>query len=64
MNAESAVKSTSALSSGDRETRKEALSISWELLGSAGMAPACAWSRLAWSRISCLMDSGKEEKVS
>lgn len=63
MNAASAVSSTSARSSGERETRKEVLSISWELVGSAGIAPP-TWSRLAWSKISCRIDSGRLVNVS
>jgi hypothetical protein len=46
MKAASAVSNTSARSSGERETKKEVLSISWEFVGSAGIDPP-TWSRLA-----------------
>lgn len=63
MKAASAVNNTSARSSGERETKKDVLSISWEFVGSAGIDPP-TWSRLAWSKISWRMDSGRFVKVS
>ena len=69
MKAGSAVSNTSARSSGDNETRNDALSIScaWALLPLASAAPVpppAAWramsrSRRAWSKISYGVRGGR-----